>query len=172
MLRIIISGVAEANQTKERSVHELFARAFRNKSSICDKSACLPKEKHKRIHQKKGEIHDNFSFWPFLWFAWPGRLRIINSVETFFACTAWSQRRSSDSSERCAKDQKWPIRESRFAKIWGYFSEFGGVSLDRIRKILVSVKMFARNSGAGNGCAIFLGAWKDCAFSAGKPPCP
>ena len=29
-----VSGVAPANQTKERSVHELFARAFRNKSSL------------------------------------------------------------------------------------------------------------------------------------------
>ena len=29
-----ISGVAPANQTKERSVHELFAGAFRNKSSM------------------------------------------------------------------------------------------------------------------------------------------
>ena len=28
------SGVATANQTKERSVHELFAGAFRNKSSM------------------------------------------------------------------------------------------------------------------------------------------
>ena len=27
-------GVAPANQTKERSVHELFAGAFRNKSSM------------------------------------------------------------------------------------------------------------------------------------------
>ena len=30
------SGVAPANQTKERSVHELFAGAFRNKSSISE----------------------------------------------------------------------------------------------------------------------------------------
>ena len=28
------SGVDPANQTKERSVHELFAGAFRNKSSM------------------------------------------------------------------------------------------------------------------------------------------
>ena len=32
--KILISGVAPANQTKERSVHELFAGAFRNKSSM------------------------------------------------------------------------------------------------------------------------------------------
>ena len=32
------------------------------------------------------------------------------------------------------------------------------------RKILVSVKFFARNSGAGNGCADFMGAWKKFFF--------
>ena len=38
-----------------------------------------------------------------------------------------------------------------------------------IRKILlVSVKLFARNSGAGNGCANFMDAWKKCGLSAGK----
>ena len=31
---LLISGVAPANQTKERSVHELSAGAFRNKSSM------------------------------------------------------------------------------------------------------------------------------------------
>ena len=35
----ILSGVAPANQTKERSVHELFAGTFRNKSSI--RESCL-----------------------------------------------------------------------------------------------------------------------------------
>ena len=40
-----------------------------------------------------------------------------------------------------------------------------------IRKILlVSVKFFVRNSGAGNGCANFMGAWKKCALSAGNKP--
>ena len=33
------SGMAPANQTKERSAHELFTGAFRNKSSICE--SCL-----------------------------------------------------------------------------------------------------------------------------------
>ena len=33
----------------------------------------------------------------------------------------------------------------------------------RVRKIRV------RNSGAGNGCAIFMDAWQKCALSAGKP---
>ena len=32
----LFSGVAPANQTKERPVHELFPGAFRNKSSICE----------------------------------------------------------------------------------------------------------------------------------------
>ena len=35
----ILSGVAPANQTKERSVHELFAGAFQNKSLRCE--SCL-----------------------------------------------------------------------------------------------------------------------------------
>ena len=33
----------------------------------------------------------------------------------------------------------------------------------RVRKIFVS------NSGAGNGCADFMDAWKKCVLSAGKP---
>ena len=37
------------------------------------------------------------------------------------------------------------------------------------RKILVSVKMFVRNSGAGNGCANFMGAWKNALFLQEKP---
>ena len=36
---IFKSGVTPANQTKERRVHELFAGAFRNKSSTCE--SCL-----------------------------------------------------------------------------------------------------------------------------------
>ena len=30
-------------------------------------------------------------------------------------------------------------------------------------------KIFVRNSGAGNGCANFMGTWKNCGLSAGKP---
>ena len=30
-------------------------------------------------------------------------------------------------------------------------------------------KIFVGNSGAGNGCANFMGTWKNCIFSAGKP---
>ena len=32
------------------------------------------------------------------------------------------------------------------------------------KKILVSVKFFVHNSGAGNGCANFMGAWKNALF--------
>ena len=32
----------------------------------------------------------------------------------------------------------------------------------------MSVKFSARNSGAGNGCANFMGAWKKCFISAEK----
>ena len=67
----IKSGHGKPNQKK--SVHELFAGAFRNKSSICEFRACFPKE-NTRIFTKMGEIHMNFSFWPFLWFGLPGRL--------------------------------------------------------------------------------------------------
>ena len=38
----------------------------------------------------------------------------------------------------------------------------------KLRKILVSVKIFARDSGAGNGCANLMGAWRKCVLSAGK----
>ena len=40
--------------------------------------------------------------------------------------------------------------------------------LPSFRKILASVKIFVRNSRAGNGCANFMGAWKKCALSAGR----
>ena len=33
-------------------------------------------------------------------------------------------------------------------------------------------KISARNSGAGNGCANFMGAWHFLVLSAGKPPLP
>ena len=41
-----------------------------------------------------------------------------------------------------------------------------------IKKNLVSVKNLARNYGVGNGCANFVGAWKNCVLSAGKPSMP
>ena len=36
---------------------------------------------------------------------------------------------------------------------------------------LVSASFSAHNSGAGNGCANFMGAWHFSVLSAGKPPC-
>ena len=36
----------------------------------------------------------------------------------------------------------------------------------------MSVKKIDRNSGAGNGCASFMGAWKKCVLSAGKTHAP
>ena len=62
------SEVAPANQTKERSVHELFTGAFRNKSSICEFRACFPKERHQ--NSQMGEIHELFVLaLSLVWFA-------------------------------------------------------------------------------------------------------
>ena len=73
MITLLRSGVAPANQTKERSVHELFAGAFRNKSSICE--SCLFSQGKTPEFTKMGEIHE-LSFWAFFWFGLPGRLLI------------------------------------------------------------------------------------------------
>ena len=56
-------GVTPANQTKERSVHELFAGAFRNKSSRCE-SCLFSQGKNTRIH-KNGRNSWTFRFGPF-----------------------------------------------------------------------------------------------------------
>ena len=63
------SGVAPASQTKERSVHELFTGAFRNKTSMWIVLVFL-KEKHQNS-QKMGEIHELFfvSTLSLVWFA-------------------------------------------------------------------------------------------------------
>ena len=37
-----------------------------------------------------------------------------------------------------------------------------------LRKILVCVTLFARNSGAGNGCANFMGVYQNCVLSKGE----
>ena len=52
-----------------------------------------------------------------------------------------------------------------------FYTNFSGWSWSsqkntRVRKILV------RNSGAGDGCANFMGALNFCVLSAKKPPCP
>ena len=66
-----LSGVAPANQTKERSVHELFPRGIPEQKFNVNR-ACFPKEKHQ--NSQKWAKFMNFSFWPFLWFGLPGRL--------------------------------------------------------------------------------------------------
>ena len=68
------SGVAPANQTKERLVHELFRGAFRNKSSMWIVLVFL--RNHTPEFTKKWAKFMNFSFWSFLWFGLPGRLLI------------------------------------------------------------------------------------------------
>ena len=45
----------------------------------------------------------------------------------------------------------------------------GGCIAPNFRKILVSVKLFVRNSGAGNGCANFMGTWKNALLLQEKP---
>ena len=54
-----------------------------------------------------------------------------------------------------------PPPEARFAKK-GFSSGTLNQKNPRVRKIRV------RNSGAGNGCANFMDAWKKCVLSAGK----
>ena len=58
----LFSGVAPANQTKERSVHELFAGGFQNKSSMWIVLVFL--RKNTRIH-KNGRNSWTFRFGPF-----------------------------------------------------------------------------------------------------------
>ena len=53
-----LSGVAPANQTKERSVHELFTGGIPEQTFNVNR-ACFPKEKHQNS-QKMGEIHELF----------------------------------------------------------------------------------------------------------------
>ena len=61
------SGVALANQTKERSVHELFTGAFRNKSSMWIVLVFLRKTPE---FTKMGEIHELFVLaLSLVWFA-------------------------------------------------------------------------------------------------------
>ena len=65
-------GVAPANQTKERPVHELFPGAFQNKSSMW--TVLVFPRKTPEFTKKRAKFM-NFSFWPFLWFGFaPGRL--------------------------------------------------------------------------------------------------
>ena len=49
---------------------------------------------------------------------------------------------------------------------------FGPLGIAIFRKIHVSVKFVARDSGDGNGRANFMGDWHFLLLSVGKPPCP
>ena len=71
--------MAPANQTQKRSVHELFAGAFRNKTSICE--SCLFSSGKKHQNSQKWAKFMNFSFWPFLWFGLPGWLLTDSLVQ-------------------------------------------------------------------------------------------
>ena len=81
---LLVSGVAPANQTKERSVHELFAGAFRNKSSMW--IVLVFPRKNTRIH-KNGRNSWTFRFGPFFGLvcrgdSWLFR-KILVSVKSF-----------------------------------------------------------------------------------------
>ena len=41
----------------------------------------------------------------------------------------------------------------------------------QLHESLMSVNIFAHNSGAGNGCVSFMGAWDFLVLWAGRPPC-
>ena len=72
-----------------------------------------------------------------------------------FLCTPQPRGKSRNCPERALFGPIGPFRaKPPFAK-----PPFGFP-----RKILVSVKMFARNSGTGNGRANFMGAWKKAFF--------
>ena len=79
----IMSGVAPTNQTKERSVHELFAGAFRNRSSIWIVLVFL--RKNTRIH-KNGWNSWTFRFGPF-----PANQTKERSVHELFAGATLNQ---------------------------------------------------------------------------------
>ena len=70
-----ISGVAPANQTKERSVHELFTGAFPGTKVQCE--SCLF-SKGKKPEFTKWARFMNFSFGPFFGLVCRGRLLIFS----------------------------------------------------------------------------------------------
>ena len=77
------SGEAPANQTKERSVHELFAGGIPEQSSRCE-SCLFSKDKTPENSQKKRAKFMNFSFWPLFWFGLLGRLLMKVKQQFFF----------------------------------------------------------------------------------------
>ena len=60
--------MAPANETKERSVHELFAGIPEQKFNV--NRPCFPKEKHQNSQKNGREIHALFAFaLSLVWFA-------------------------------------------------------------------------------------------------------
>ena len=77
---VLYSGVAPANQTKQRSVHELFAGAFSGtKVEFVILVLVFLRKKTPEFSQKWAKFM-NFSFWPFLWFGLLGRLLIYTML--------------------------------------------------------------------------------------------
>ena len=77
------------------------------------------------------------------------RNQYINNSPGIFTCV----HAGADTGTACI------CTETNSPHIWGILGN---------QKILVSVKLFVRNSGAGNGCAYFMDTWKKCLLSAGK----
>ena len=94
------------------------------------------------------------------------RLKFSSETENFkrdcfFKLPALRARSSSLNSRVC--------RQIHIFRFKGHSQELG--PSPKIRKILVSVKFFVRSSGAGNGCANLMGAWKHVFFLQEKPMC-
>ena len=66
---LIRSGPGKPNQRKVSS--RTFRRGIPEQKFNVNR-VCFPKEKHQ--NSQKWAKFMNFSFWPFLWFGWPGRL--------------------------------------------------------------------------------------------------
>ena len=88
------SGVAPANQTKEKGQFMNFSQGHSGTIVRYVNRACFPKEKHTRIHKKMGEIHELFVLaFSLVWFAgatpdksWGGeRGRYNFSLQVFFS---------------------------------------------------------------------------------------
>ena len=66
---------------------------------------------------------------------------------------------------------KWVVVKSQGDKTASFCKKMSG-RYSEIQKKRDVHKISARNSGAGNGCADFMGTWHFWVLSAGKPPCP
>ena len=85
----------------------------------------------------------------------------------FFTCVRRTQLQSHKNRDTWCTQLETTSLKSIFHKMLMYHPAAGlfqGI-------ILVSVKLFVRNSGAGNGFANFMGTWKNAFFLQDKP-CP